>query len=483
MYTSVRDAPRFHGLLKRPEGQKMSETDRKNEYGCGPDYAYLEEDGDYSGALRWEYMQCVEEGLDVGEYEDDFRAAAGLPAGREKAEMADRLFEAVCRAPVKEDWPYEEPSDLAGIRRLSERKELPPFKLSEKEFRSRVRGAVYGRICGCCLGIPLEGLHRKDLDFLLRSTGNYPISRYVTKEEMLPLADRVDFPLEMRLAMGDMTGGAPADDDLNYVVTAWHILRTAGPDFTSEDVMRAWLSLQGKDEYFTAERAAYRNFLAGYLPPASAFHKNPYREWIGAQIRGDFFGWINPGDPARASEMAFRDARVSHVKNGIYGEMWVAAMLAAAPCVSSAREAVLAGLSCIPATSRLHEAVRNVVDAYDAGTDVEAFFADFRTRWDDTLFHHWCHVISNAEIVAASLLWGGGDYGKTVCMAVSQAFDVDCNGATAGSVAGMLTGEENIPAVWTVPVKGRFRTTLKGYDSVGIDELAEDVLRLAAAGK
>jgi hypothetical protein len=128
----------------------------------------------------------------------------------------------------------------------------------------------------------------------------------------------------------DEINGMPIDDDTNYMVLAQEVIEKYGRDFTPHDMSRAWLKYQAKDAYCTAERVAFVNFISGYEPPQSAVYKNPYREWIGAQIRGDYFGYINPGNPKLAAEMAWRDASISHVKNGIYGEMWVSAMLAIA---------------------------------------------------------------------------------------------------------------------------------------------------------
>lgn len=213
---------------------------------------------------------------------------------------------------------------------------------------------------------------------------------------------------------------------------------------------------------------AYCNFIKGYAPPQSALFQNPYREWIGAQIRGDYFGYINPGDPESAAEMARRDASISHVKNGIYGEMFAAAMLAAAAAVGDLETVVRCGLAQIPRTSRLAEGLNAVLDAFGRGTPQAEVFGMIHSRFDEYTEHGWCHVIPNAMIVAAALLYGGGDFGRSVCMAVETGFDTDCNGATVGSVIGMARGLRGIPAEWRRPVGDTLHTTVFGVGSVSI---------------
>ena len=143
--------------------------------------------------------------------------------------------------------------------------------------------------------------------------------------ELLEILKDMDFSVNVISKSGTTTEPAIA-----FRLFKDLLIEKYGKDFIPYDVSRMWLSSQSKDAYCTAERVAFCNFVNGYEPPQSALYKNPFREWIGAQIRADYFGYINPGNPKLAAEMAWRDASISHVKNGIYGEMFVAAMLSVA---------------------------------------------------------------------------------------------------------------------------------------------------------
>ncbi|MBQ9747122.1 MAG: ADP-ribosylglycohydrolase family protein, partial [Clostridia bacterium] len=249
-----------------------------------------------------------------------------------------------------------------------------------------------------------------------------------------------------------------------------------GRDFEPDNVAERWVALQPKTAYWTAEQAAFTNFVNGYEPPQSAMYKNPYREWIGAQIRGDYFGYINPGNPELAAEMAWRDASISHTKNGIYGEMFVAAMLAVAATTDNMKDIIYGGLAEIPATSRLYEAIMKLMDKYDGGANTEEMFAYIHSIYNNEDGFDWCHTISNALVVVASLLCGEGDYGKSICLSVQTGFDTDCNGATVGSVIGMRNGMAGVGEEWTAPTNGKFQTNLCGYAEASIEECIEKTM-------
>ncbi len=118
-----------------------------------------------------------------------------------------------------------------------------------------------------------------------------------------------------------------------------------------------------------------------------------------------------------------------------------------------------------------------IVTAHRDGVSREEAFALIHERYDEYTAHGWCHTISNAMIVAAALLYGEGDYGSSVCMAVETGFDTDCNGATVGSVLGMLLGIDGIPADWKAPMRDTLHTTIFGVGTVKISDCAARTLK------
>ena len=110
--------------------------------------------------------------------------------------------------------------------------------------------------------------------------------------------------------------------------------------------------------------------------------------------------------------------------------------------------------------------------------------------WDEAIeaiqrrygHYSWVHTINNAALIAAGLLWGRGDYAATVGLTVSGGWDTDSNGATAGSVAGVLLGASSLPGHFVEPLDDRVRSALFGFDDSRISDLAARTTRIALHG-
>ncbi|MBO5109214.1 MAG: ADP-ribosylglycohydrolase family protein [Clostridia bacterium] len=431
----------------------------------------------YADEMRTEYRQSMEEGLDIERYAGLFEEVAKMESCSVKDALADALYQLIRTAPIRADYTYDEPSDLPAIKALRKPHPVEGTVPTGKALENKIAGAWYGRIAGCLLGKPVECIRTTDLHPLLKASGNYPMHRYIRSTDITEeIAANSKFWLKGR-CYADTVTCMPWDDDTNYTVLGQILIERCGRDFIPQDVANIWLNLQPKDAYCTAERVAFCNFIRGFAPPASAVYKNPYREWIGAQIRGDYFGYVNPGDPETAADMAWRDAAISHVKNGIYGEMFISAMIACAAKTDSIEDIILGGLGEIPATSRLYESILQVVEDYRGGVSQEEAFAKIHEKWDETNSHDWCHTISNAMIVAAALLYGKGEFGPSICMAVQACFDTDCNGATVGSILGMRGGIDSIGEEWIAPICDTLETPIFGVGKAKISTLVEKTLK------
>jgi ADP-ribosylglycohydrolase len=429
--------------------------------------------------VRDEITQRKEEGYDVTGIEDKF-----LKAERKDASELNGFLKALERASPKPDFPYKEPSDLKEIRaeRLRELESIE-ITLPDDELYDKIYGGWLGRCAGCLLGKPVEGLSKEQIEEWLKIAGAYPLRDYFPPIRDLPedapnwLKNRLSFikKREASVLLGQINRMA-RDDDIDYTIIGLHILENYGPDFTTINVGETWLYLLPYWQVYTAERAAYRNLVNGLEPPETATYMNPYREWVGAQIRADMWGYVTPGMPDRAAELAYRDARLSHVKNGIYGEMFVSAMISAAFITNDIKEIIEIGLSAIPKKSRLAEAVRDVI-AWSRE------FSDWKDTWNKIFekygHYHSVHTINNAAIVLMGLLYGDGDYEKSITISVMGGLDTDCNGATTGSILGVMLGAEALPDKWIKPLNDRVESFVVGYNNSQISDLARRTFKIA----
>ncbi|KKZ74289.1 crystallin [Streptomyces showdoensis] len=439
-----------------------------------------------------ELRQAAEDGRDAGALAARWQAAGGPPAPATAGAsptahpalrpLAEELLDALAALPSP--LSSREPTDLAAIVAAcpdwpDDRRRHPAPGLLPDPFPGllpRLHAAWLGRAVGCLLGKPVEKLPLDALRALARATGNWPLADWFTARGVPP-ALLAAHPWNRRSAatsLAENIDGMPEDDDLNYPLLGLLLLRRHGRGFSTADVARIWLDELPAGRTFTAERIAYRNLLDGVEPPLTASRRNPFREWIGAQIRADVHGWTRPGDPAAAARQAHRDAVLTHTGNGVYGAMFVAATLAAAAGGSAdVHRALAAGLAVVPPESRLAEAVRyGIALARDtrAPRDFDPVVDRLHARFGG---YHWVHAVPNAALLAAALTHADGDFTRSVCAAVSGGWDTDSNGATAGSVAGLLAGHpDRLPARWTSPLKNRLATSVPSFDGIGFDTLA-----------
>lgn len=403
--------------------------------------------------------------------------ASAVPAPPTLRELARRVLEDL---QTLQTASAEEPDAWDDIVAL-----LPPAAAAEDQGMpvafARVHGAWLGRAVGCLLGKPVEKIPREGIEQIAQATGNWPIRAYFTAEGLpADIAER--WPWNRRSAPTSLVeniDGMPEDDDLNFPILTLGLLETHGKDLTTEHFAEAWLAALPAGRVFTAERAAYRNILDARTVPDTARHHNPFREWIGALIRADAHGWAHPGDVRAAAASAWTDARLSHTRNGIYGEMWAAALCSASLTETSSDAALDAADSVVPPGSRLAAALRH-------GRGVGRSLADGSLTSEDALdsLHaefegmHWVHTLNNAALTACALQAYGDDFDSAIALAVAGGWDTDSVGATVGSIVGGLLGADAIDDAWATPLRDSIATSLPGGATRSIRGLAERTLAL-----
>ncbi|MBM7582963.1 ADP-ribosylglycohydrolase [Caldicoprobacter guelmensis] len=282
-----------------------------------------------------------------------------------------------------------------------------------------------------------------------------------------------------------------ADDDLNGPIFFLRALYDDAKDreLEPQDVGRAWLNYtrDGIGMFWwggygrSTEHTAYMNLKNGISAPVSGSIKQNghiLAEQIGGQIFIDTWGLVWPNNIEKAAEYAGKAASVSHDRNGIFGARFIAACISKAFSTQNVFEIIKAGLSVIPDDCTYAKLVKSVLDFYNKHPEDFRECRDYlEQNWGYDKFPGVCHIIPNAGVCVLSLLYGKGDFARTIEIATMCGWDTDCNAGNVGTIIGVAQGLSGIKEHYRVPVNDLIiASSISGYlNIIDIPTLAKEV--------
>jgi ADP-ribosylglycohydrolase len=386
----------------------------------------------------------------VSEVEQTLKAALGKVKG----------------AAIDKELALREPDELEEIRKL--RTEGPRKiwgNLNKETYSEKLEGAFLARMAGCTLGAPVELWSVKAMEEWAEYIGDkFPPADYWSK-----IKDSSNLRYGRNRCYDYTREGlkaVPVDDDVVYTLLGLLIAEDYGVNFSTEEVGKAWLKYL--PYACTAEDIALRNLKKGISALEAADIDNPYCQWIGADIRSDPWAYIAPGCPEKAAEMAYRDAYLSHRRNGIYGEMFFSAAQAAAFAVDNAVDALKIGLTEIPKECALY---KDIEWALKVGKDIKNYKEAREAVEKRFQGMSHVHTNNNACLTVFGLMIGGNDVTKVISETVAMGMDNDCTAATAGSIVGAIVGKKGVPEHWYKNFNNTIYSYLIDLDEFKIDHL------------
>ncbi len=284
--------------------------------------------------------------------------------------------------------------------------------LSLSEYNRRLRGCFVGKAVGGTLGMPMEG-----------HLGTKPFTYY----------DPV--PTSM-----------VANDDLDLQVVWLECLRQNGLPVNRKHLGDAWLDHVriAPDEY----GVALRNLGMGLQAPLCGYFGSAFTAGMGAAIRSEIWAALAPGDPALAIRLCREDAAVDHDADGVEAAVFLTAVESAAYLEADRDKLVATGLSFLNPDGRLARALRDT----DAWWRADGDYLRVRGRiLEKYAVDNWTDVTVNLALILLAWRAGGGDFGRSICIAAEMGYDAECTCATLGAILGLLRPDD-ISEEWTKPL-------------------------------
>ena len=244
---------------------------------------------------------------------------------------------------------------------------------------------------------------------------------------------------------------------------------------------------------WSAEGIALSNLKNGIFPPKSGSTSNPYREWIGAQMRGSICGLVAPNDPYTAFKLAMIDASISHTGNGALGEAFNALLTSISfkyinqttskkssnnssnnssekhlepICRTILKEVI----EYIPKDSEYRSVLDFAINSCIEEGEWENAWKKCDKKYEE---YNWIHCYPNAAAEVIALYFCNDSFNECMHIISMEGLDADCNAAQIGTILGILVGEENIDLKWKLPIGDNLNTYMRGFEKFSIKELSK----------
>lgn len=324
----------------------------------------------------------------------------------------------------------------------------PKAEITYDELFRKLHAGWTAQIAGACIGTIIEGYSTEKL-----------------KETFGEVRDYLRKP-------------STYNDDILFEIAFLEAFTNKGYEVTSEDIALEWV---GRIQYtWSAEEVAMRNLKAGTFPPQSGYYNNPWREWIGAQMRGSVCGLAAPGDPYMAAKLAWTDGRISHHNNGILGEVFNALLASLAFVERDVRVLTRASIDLIPVDSEYHSVVQYAWNRCEKYDEWEAAWADCQEKYKE---YNWIHAYPNAAAEVISLYFSNDDFDRCMYIIAMEGQDVDCSAGQIATIFGIRNGFQGLDHRWTDPLGDKLDTLVRGYESTTITNIARQTADAIFAAK
>ncbi|HEX2534049.1 MAG TPA: ADP-ribosylglycohydrolase family protein [Chitinophagaceae bacterium] len=347
---------------------------------------------------------------------------------------------------------------------LGNSQEPGTLKLSRAQLADKIKGGWAGQTIGVTFGGPYE------FQFNGTFIGDYQSLKWYDG-----------------YIKRTMTGNPGLYDDLYMDLTFVDVFEKHGLDAPADSFAHAFA--QAGYPLWHANQAGRYNVLRGIRAPMSGhWQHNPHADCIDYQIEADFAGLMSPGMPNTASAIGDRIGHIMNYGDGWYGGIYVSAMYALAFTSSDINHIVRTALNTVPKESEFHQCIADVIRWHrQYPSDWKQTWLEVQKKWADDIGCPEGVFVPlnidakvNAAYVVIGLLYGGGDYTKTLEISTRCGQDADCNPSTAAGILGTVLGYNQIPAYWKMGLQEAESIDFK-YTTMSLEDVYATGLKHALA--